>query len=142
MVIRTVTARDVDAITDLGIQLGYDIDPSSVEAALRQAMGPAATVLVAEAGGRVIGWVHGYESVLLQHPHPFVEIGGLVVDQEERNTGVGRALMQAIERWAESRGIAEIRVRSNSVRHQAHEFYERLGYVNEKSSYTFSKQSQ
>lgn len=134
-----MTARDAAAITDLGLQLGYDIDSSSVETAIPRAMGSASIALVADTGSRIVGWVHGYESVLLQYPYPFVEIGGLVVDQEERSTGVGRALMEAIEDWARARGIAEIRLRSNTVRNDAHEFYERLGYLNEKSSYTFSK---
>lgn len=142
MLIRSVTPRDAAAITDLGLQLGYNIDPSSVETALPQAMESASVVLVAETDSRIVGWVHGYETVLLQYPHPFVEIGGLVVDQEERSAGVGRALMEAIEKWAQARGIAEIRLRSNTARHHAHEFYERLGYLNEKSSYTFSKRLQ
>ena len=99
-------------------------------------------MVVAETENDIVGWVHGYETVLMQYPHPFVEVGGLVVDRDKMGAGIGRALLEAVEEWAKTRGIPEIRLRSNTVRHDAHGFYERLGYANEKSSFTFSKRLQ
>jgi GNAT superfamily N-acetyltransferase len=138
-VVRTMTSRDVGAVAELGRQLGYDVDSSTVEAALPKVIGSGSTVLVAEAGGRVVGWIHGYESVLVQYPRPFAEVGGLVVDESERGSGIGRALVDAIEQWAATQGLSEVRLRSGSMRQGARTFYESLGYLNEKSSYTFSK---
>ena len=139
VVVRPMTPADVPAVAELGVQLGYDVDTATVEAAVPQVTGPFSTVLVAESAGTVVGWVHAYESVLVQYPHPFVEVGGLAVDRELRGSGIGRALIGAVETWTAARGLAEVRLRTGTVRHGAHAFYERLGYRNEKSSYTFSK---
>ena len=43
--------------------------------------------------------------------------------------GIGSRLVDAAERWAIRRGLARMRVRSNTVRERAHRFYARLGYV-------------
>ncbi len=142
MEIRAIESRDAVAVTELGLQLGYDIDASSVERAISRTTGSSSIVVVAETDSGIVGWIHGYETVLMQYPHPFVEIGGLVVDQDKQGVGIGRALLEAVEQWASAQGTAEVRLRSNTVRHDAHEFYERLGYHNEKTSFTFSKRLQ
>ncbi len=139
VLVRTMTPGDVGAVTALSLQLGYHVDLASVDAAMPTALRSPSTAFVAEFESGVVGWVHAYVSVLLQYPHPFVEIGGLVVDGNSRGSGVGRALMEAVEQWALERGLDEVRLRSGAARHDAHKFYESLGYQIEKSSYTFSK---
>ena len=139
MVVRTMTTHDVVVVAELAKQLGYDVETATVESALAKTTDGTSVVLVAEGDESVTGWVHAFETVLLQYPHPFVEIGGLVVSDVERGTGVGRELMVAVEQWAISRGLWEIRLRSGSARTVSHAFYEHLGYVNEKSTFTFSK---
>jgi GNAT superfamily N-acetyltransferase len=67
------------------------------------------------------------------------EIGGLVVDKDQRGQGVGKALMAEAESWASGRGIREIRLRSNILREQAHQFYQAIGYEIIKTQLTFRK---
>ncbi len=70
---------------------------------------------------------------------PAAEVFGLVVDAAHRGRGVGRLLMEAAEAWAARQGYAEVRLRSNVVRKDAHEFYGRLGYEVSKTQANFRK---
>jgi GNAT superfamily N-acetyltransferase len=61
------------------------------------------------------------------------------VDEQYRGCGIGRFLLQHIERWAEEKGCDTILVRSNIIRTEAHLFYQRVGYENIKQSKVFAK---
>jgi hypothetical protein len=47
--------------------------------------------------------------------------------------------MREAEAWGRRRGRSLVRLRSNTVRDEAHRFYEAIGYRNTKTSYTFEK---
>ena len=135
--IRAAGPGDEAAIARLTEQLGYE--PTGIEQRLDVLYRrPGDVVLVAEAGGEVVGWVHASDAALIQVP-PFAELGGLVVAREHRGRGVGEALLQAAEAWAVTRGHREVRLRSNAVRERAHRFYLDRGYEVEKTSLTFRK---
>ena len=67
------------------------------------------------------------------------ELIGLVVDSAARRRGLGRALVDAAEQWARSRGLTTVKVRSNVTRELSHPFYEALGYVREKTQHSYRK---
>ena len=69
----------------------------------------------------------------------FVVIGGLVVDREYRKQGIGRRLLVRAEEWAAQHGCSVVRLTSNVKRIDAHAFYERVGYTNLKTQYSFAK---
>jgi GNAT superfamily N-acetyltransferase len=96
-------------------------------------------VFVADTGERLTGWIHVCRRHVLQ-TEPLAGVGGLVVDPHHRGDGVGRRLLETAERWADTNGLIVIRLRSNSVRSNAHRFYERRGYGVEKMPHTFVKQ--
>lgn len=56
------------------------------------------------------------------------QIGGLVVAEAARRSGAGRRFMQAAEQWAREHNCWAVYVRSNVIRKEAHQFYERIGY--------------
>lgn len=138
--LRPMQAGDAGEVAELTCQLGYGVTPAEVIERLAQVVGdPDHQVLVAEAGeGRLLGWVHVHGSRLIE-AEPAAEIGGLVVAEDARRAGVGRALLAATEEWAIQSGHRLVRVRSNVVREGAHRFYEALGYVVAKTSYTFER---
>ena len=142
MHIRRATPADLEALTALAAQLGYPSSSAEIEARLRRlsAHPDLHAVYVAETPpGAVVGWMHVFISARVESD-PFAEIGGLVVDQQQRRAGVGEALVAAAETWARERGLATLRVRSNVVREHAHRFYERRGFEQIKQQAVFHKQ--
>lgn len=136
---RRARAADAAALADLCTQLGYPSGPQEIAERLDALDRQTDTVVcVAEAGQQVIGWVQGTLTELLVAAR-YVEIGGLVVDEQHRSRGIGRQLMAAAEQWARDQGCTEVRLRSNVIREGAHCFYEALGYRCIKTSLTFQK---
>lgn len=138
--VRHLTPADAPALAPLCRQLAGQATPEQVVARLARvaALGPSHALYGAERDGRLVGFVHVFERHVLEN-EPFAEAGALVVDEAARGTGAGRALMEAAEAWAASRGLATLRLRSNVVREPAHRFYERLGYRVTKSQHVFVK---
>ena len=135
-----MTEDDAEGVATLSTQLGY---PSTAEDTLRRFRGigdaPDARVWVAQApDGAIVGWIHLFGNRLLESD-PDIEIGGLVVHEDARGRGVGRALVSAAEDWARERGYTMVSVRSNVIRREAHEFYRGLGYEPTKSQFKFRK---
>lgn len=138
--IRPAFPDDAARIAVLCGQLGY---PTTTEA-VRERIAVIgrderhAIFVAEEESGLVVGWIHLYVCPLLEVDWQ-AEIGGLVVDEEWRSRGIGRALLERAEQWVRERGISKLIVRSNVVRARAHAFYERAGYVCFKTSRVFSK---
>ena len=137
---RRGTVRDAPQIAQLCQQLGYPASLVEIQRRLSQIVGEEQHALyVAEAaGGRVLGWIHGYVCHLVE-VEPHVEIGGLVVDEDYRRSGIGRLLVGEIENWAAAKGCSAMRLRSNVVRKDAHRFYVNLGYEIVKRQLAFRK---
>jgi GNAT superfamily N-acetyltransferase len=139
MNVRRLEAEDLEQVRGWIAQLGHAVELVPLQAffhALEVRSDHA--LLVASESSKVLGWVHAYETQLL-YSSRFAEVGGLVVDEASRRAGVGAALMRAVEAWAKERGCSQVRLRSRVIRREAHRFYERLGYANEKTQHTFAK---
>ena len=141
MKIRSATPEDAEVLACLAGQLGYPLSrPGEMASRLvRTLADPEQAVLVAalpRAG--VIGWIHVCTSPRLI-AQPRAELGGLIVDEDHRGAGAGRALLVAAENWARARGYDQLRIRSNAIRKDAHRFYERMGYHRAKSQHVYDK---
>jgi GNAT superfamily N-acetyltransferase len=138
MLIRQAESRDAARIADLATQLGYP--STTAEAAARLAALPqdgTHGVYVAEDDqGVVVGWVHVFRYTILEHD-AVAEVAGMVVDAGCRRGGIGKKLMAAAENWARERGLSRVLVRSNIIRHDAHVFYEGIGYTRLKTQIVF-----
>ncbi len=137
--IRPARAADAADIAGLNGELGY---PSTADEAVQRlariVASPADAVLVAERGGRVVGWAHVALKPSLVNAAS-AQLMGLVVTETERSAGVGRALLLEAEAWAEARGVERMMVASRMTRERAHRFYEREGYSLLKRSFIFEK---
>ena len=137
---RLARLEDTEALAKLADQLGY---PSTVEQVRKRfealtEKSDENAVFVAEANGKILGWVHAHlYSLLVDDPE--TEVGGLVVDEAVRGQRIGELLMRAAEAWTLEKGCSSVYLRSNVIRTRAHEFYKRIGYTIIKSQYAFRK---
>ena len=131
---------DVDVVCGLSLELGYACERSQMLNHIERLSRTRERIaLVAEVNGLIVGWVDAYIEMHLQSDDAVV-IGGLIVGDGSRGTGVGSKLCRSIEAWAAQMGVRTVRVRSQIKRTDAHGFYLRLGYSHAKTSLVFEKQ--
>ena len=133
--IREATEGDIPRIVEL-FEHGSLIegkedptDPAPYRAALHEiAQGPGA-VLLAEAGGEVIGVC---QLIVFRHLQSrgglCAEVESVHVHPEFRGRGVGGVLMRAAVQRARELGCYRVQLTSNNARPEAHRFYEALGF--------------
>ncbi len=137
--IRKAEILDSKAIAILSSQLGYKSNSNDIKNRLIEVLRKKDNcVLVAMENERIIGWIHGFHSLRVESDS-FVEIGGLVVDENWRKKGIGKKLVERINKWAELRKCDKVRVRSNKIRKESRIFYESIGFILNKTQEIFDK---
>ena len=127
--VREARGEDAAALARLSTQLGYPAVADDMPARLNRLGGDAnARVLVADSDGEAVGLATVHVRYTINHAAPLAQLTLLVVDETRRSRGVGRALVEAAERWAHERGCHRIVVTTALQRADAHAFYERIGY--------------
>jgi GNAT superfamily N-acetyltransferase len=117
--------------------LGYAISPESQKQQIQAILAhPDHQAYVAVRQDQIIGYIH-VVSMLRLTTSPFWEICGLVVAEKERQQGVGRMLVEHIEKNAF--GCSKIRVRCNRKRAVAHQFYQKMSYLEKKEQKVFER---
>jgi len=92
-------------------------------------------IWVAGSDETIFGWLHAYLAIRVG-VLPFIEIGGLIVDEQYRRKGAGCKLVAEALSWGKTTGLA-VRVRSNSKRDATHKFYQALGFKLLKQQHVF-----
>jgi predicted N-acetyltransferase YhbS len=140
MTVRTATVRDVAAIARLSNELGYPVDPASMEARIRKVTARKHHLLLVakDDHGEVCGWLHAFGADYIESGYR-VEIGGLVVSKAMQRIGIGSRLVGAAEQWARGIGAEFVSVRSNINRAESHPFYQKLGYEMKKTQQVYRK---
>jgi ribosomal protein S18 acetylase RimI-like enzyme len=89
-------------------------------------------LLVAEAGGNLVGFVHAIvrdtPAFPVFVPQRYVIVDGIVVKLGFQNHGTGKVLMDKMQEWAIARGATSIELNVYEFNETAISFYERLGY--------------
>lgn len=128
--IRSAKLKDVRAIQFLLDQLGYPHSVAFFEKRLRQMLNDNDyQVLVYESDGKVVGLMTIYFYKQIIYDTEIANIGVFVVDEGQRNKGVGRLMEEYCVEQAKARKCILIEVFSVDHRIDAHRFYERQGYV-------------
>lgn len=118
----------------IGVLLGELTYPAHAEQITRRlaAMPETFVALVAEAdidgAPEVLGVAVGRTSWRLTNDRPIAQLITLVTHASRRGSGVGTALVTAVEEWARCRGADRLLVLSGLHRVEAHGWYERRGY--------------
>ncbi len=85
--------------------------------------------LVAEHGGALVGYVFCLvDEELLDDPREQVHVLDIMVTESARGQGIGRQLMNAVDRFASERKIARIVLDVLSANERAIAFYRTLGF--------------
>ncbi len=127
VLVRNAQPSDAADMARLCTQLGYPSAPGDMPDRLAR-LGADARAFVAELNGAAVGLLTIHVRYTLNHETPIAQITLLVVDETARTRGVGRALIEAAERWARERSSRRINVTTQLSRAGAHAFYEKVGY--------------
>ena len=137
--IRDMGPTDIAACRLLLSQLGYDLNPQEVKRryeTISEKQDHA--IFVGEQDGQVVALLHVYERPAFDKP-PEVIVQALVVDQNSRGKGIGKAMMNRAERWAADRKFSSVALTSSVSRCDAHSFYNEIGYKVAATSHLFRK---
>jgi GNAT superfamily N-acetyltransferase len=132
-VVREATAGDFEAVAGLLEELGRPnvLGTPEVDEHRRRyeewLAAPDLAAWVAEYGGMVVGFVDLSFVPRLNFDAPQAWIPDLIVREEARGRGAGRALVASAEREARARGAFALSLESANWRHRAHAFYLREG---------------
>jgi len=135
--LRRAELNDVEFISKLSNQLGYETTIEKMHNRLLEILNNTDNcIYICIDNENVIGWVHGFYSLRVESDS-FVEIGGLVVDENYRRNGIGKILVEKVIEWARTKKSTKIRVRCNAVRKETHIFYNRIGFNETKEQKIF-----
>ncbi|CAH0179132.1 Aminoglycoside N(6')-acetyltransferase type 1 [Pedobacter sp. Bi27] len=135
--IREISEKDAESVATLSTQLGYESDIKQTSARIKRINNSNENcAFVALVDGKVVGWIHGFYTLRLESD-PFIEIGGLIVDENYRNLKIGKQLIENVNLWAKKHQVKKLKVRCNIKRTESHKFYERLGFKENKRQIAF-----
>lgn len=119
---------------------GVDVDPTTLQHQIfRVRNGNGGEIFGAwTSDGTLVGYVQLREYILIG-VDSFAEIVALLVHDAYRGIGIGSALLQKAEVWAQSRGLQHMILSSQVHRVDAHSVYLKRGYSHFKHSYYFTK---
>jgi ribosomal protein S18 acetylase RimI-like enzyme len=132
--VREASAEDAEIIHSLAAELAGavgDSPPSleDVRGRLAELLEERrARVLVAE-GDVVVGVVSLWIKPDLAHGDSVVEVPMLVISEDRRREGVGKLMMEEVQRLAAENGATLIELVATTQNNPAREFYRSLGFV-------------
>ncbi|MCH7346608.1 GNAT family N-acetyltransferase [Aeromonas sp. MR7] len=143
MEIRKATEQDIDAILELNRQIGLIhfehapevfCPPSPQERDfLLNAIGSegrlfCVAVLEAEVVGFLTARIDINDAIPFLTKQPICRIGSVVVDENHRSRGIGKALIAHCDDWGKAHGAHQIRLEVMSFNERAKALYEALGF--------------
>ncbi len=138
--LRAATLEDAPDLRRLADELGYPVTEDEMRSRLGELLprGEHGLFVAQDAGGPLVGWVHVHiRRSALRAPEAL--LAALVVTSSHRGSGLGRELVLRAEEWTRQQGLSRIRLRSRQERTEAHRFYRRLGYLEEKRQVVFHR---
>jgi ribosomal protein S18 acetylase RimI-like enzyme len=87
-------------------------------------------LFVAAAGERTVGFISGElrQGSPTFLPKTWASVDDVFVEPEYRNRGMGRALLQSVQAWAQERGADGISLQVAAANARGRKFYEDLGF--------------
>ena len=129
LVVREATLDDAHRVSVLATKLSHreKLDQEAFAVAFAEALAdsPRTLLHIAEIDGDIVGYALTTINTLLYTNGPSAQLQEIVVDDSQVTTGVGTALVRAVEDACTSSGVVQLTVASR----RAGGFYDRLGYT-------------
>ncbi len=127
--IRPISIHDSSDTAHLMCMLDSPTTPLEMENRIQSIIAhPDYFCFVSQMNGKTNGMIGIQKSLRIQKNGQNGRILTLIVDENYRKKGIGRALMGEAEKWFHEQGIVAISVNSHTKLVKAHEFYHKLGY--------------
>ena len=140
--IRNVKPEDAEALARIcGTALNHETDTASMERRIQELSGNDSYFIAVyedDNDHRVLGFIQAERYNLLYAGNGWNVIA-LAVDPEARRRGIGKKLLNALEEKAADEQYTFIRLNCNTIRKEAHDFYQGMGYVCDKTQKRFIK---
>jgi diamine N-acetyltransferase len=89
-------------------------------------------LLVAEEDGKIVGFLWGIlrnaPDTPFHTPRRYLLVDMLGVTESHRGKGIGRALMEAAEKWAKAQGVTQVELTMWDFNEGARAMYDKMGY--------------
>lgn len=139
IIIRECKIQDyIDIVLLNTNEMGYDYPAEDTKVQLERLLSDSNhKIYVAIVADKVVGYIHANNHDLLYSPH-LKNIMGIAVSSDFRRNGVGKMLLNEVEKWARDTG-AGVRLVSGATRTGAHAFYSACGFTDNKEQKNFKK---
>ena len=135
LAVRTARTEDLPALVSLLAELfalepDFAVDPARQRRGLELLLEDRLrrTVIVAEAGGTILGMVTGQLVVSTAEGAASVWVEDMVVTERARRGGVGKRLLRAVEEWGKARGATRLSLLADRENAAALAFYAARGW--------------
>jgi ribosomal protein S18 acetylase RimI-like enzyme len=136
--IRPATLSDAPALAALMCELGYETASDDMRARLKSILPDARySTFVAQIGRELCGMIGTLTHMSHEHNDLSGKIVALVVSKKKRRSGVGRALVAAVEKDFAKRNVTRVTLTTRFERKEARRFYAALGYS--RTGFRFAK---
>jgi ribosomal protein S18 acetylase RimI-like enzyme len=136
--IRKAKLRDARQLAALICELGYETTSSEMRRRLKMILNDARYgTFVAEIEREICGMIGTLTHMSHEHNDLSGKIIALVVSENQRRSGIGRALITSAEKEFVKRNITRVTLTTRFAREEAHQFYEALGFS--RTGYRFAK---
>lgn len=140
--VRPATVKDADAVVTLLAEMGRPTPTLETRGAIRgtyerMLSRPEAQFLVAQRGGRVVGFCALEFRDRLNHLTQEAWVPELVVTESERGKGVGRALLEGAMREATERRVHRLTLETGYDYARAIRFYQHAGLTDAGKFFTW-----
>lgn len=120
-------------------EMGYEYPAEDTKRQLEQLLNDSNhKIYVAIFADKTVGYIHANNYDLLYAPH-LKNIMGIAVSSDFKRNGIGKILLNEVEKWAQDAGASGVRLVSGSTRTEAHAFYIKCGYTENKEQKNFKK---
>ena len=132
--IRKSVSSDLDSISNLLNQLGYNPQIDQIKNTIDST---TSEVYIAEDSGIIVGLMSLIYFDYFPTTEKICRITSIVVDETQRNKGIGSKLIEFVKSEGKKRKCMGIEITTSTERHETHVYYEKLGFV--KTSFRYYK---